>query len=353
MHNMGFHFDDGRGSIIATPIETSYGNVIHITNSYQLKSNENQYWGFVGVDQSLYLNGVVAVQSNLQIVLVGKSGWVEGPIHPTGKFSISHGAGGCTNSGCSYETGSDVAYVLLSYTIGSQSYGVVIVESDSRAVIIANGAPYCTPTDDPANCGAVQIHSFLTSDKPVGILNGEIRNYQMEYYVGSPLQLAAIGFDPVEGIGVANYMPRRATACTSNQSAYSNNQYPYDPVSNIVGNSGFYSSNAFPGNTNNNGTFAAVSASNYGAGHIQLSARNIAGRIYGFPSLYKLLAATTDGSTTVDLGVFNSQPDSTGTVDIPLGYKMDTNYLAIIPVVLGQDDYSNYYLQLADLRACN
>jgi hypothetical protein len=348
-----FHFDDGRGSIVATPIETQFGSVTHITNAYQLKSNMNQSWGFVAVDQSLYLNGVIAVQSKLQVTLVGKSGWVEGPISPAGTFSIAHGTGGCTSSGCSYEMGSDVAYVLLNYTIGNQSYEVAILEQKSRAIILQTFTPYCTSSSDPANCGAVQIHSFLTSDQPTTIAAGQIRNFQLEYYVGSPAQLGAIGLNPVEGRGVTNYSPGLARTCTTNLSAASNNQYSDDPADNLVDGSGFYSSNPFLNNVNDNGTFTAVAASSRGAGHLQLSARTYSGTNYGFPSLYELLTVSTDAATAVSLGIFNTQPDNTGTVDIPLGYKLNTNYLAVVPILLGQDSYSNFYLQITRLQMCN
>jgi hypothetical protein len=352
-NHTGFYFDDGRGSIVATPIETPYGNVTHITNAYQLKSNWNQSWGFVGVDQSLYLNGVVAVQSNLQIVLVGKSGWVEGPIRPTGKFTLHHAVGGCDRTGCSYETGSDVAYLLLNYTIGNKAYSIAVLEPKSRAVIIMTSTPYCTPDGDPKTCGAVQIHSFLTSNDPVTIAVGEIRNYQLEYYAGTPMQLAALGFDPIEGGTVRNYNPARATACTPNQVAFSNNQYPNNPVGNLVSNAGFYSTNPFANGINRNGTYATIAASAHGAGHAQLSARVVGGRTYGFPNLYRLYVSGSDGTSTLDLGLFNSQPDKTGMVDIPLGYKLDTTNLMIVPVSLGQDSYANYYLQLSKLSLCN
>ena len=349
----GYHFDDGRGSIIATPIETPYGNVTHVTNAYQLKSNTNQSWGFVGVDQSLYLNGVVAVQSNLQVILVGKSGWVEGPIRPAGKFSLIHAVGGCTSSGCSYQTGPDVAYVVLNYNIGNTPYSIVILEPSTRAVIIQTSTPYCTAAADPANCGAVQIHSFLTSNDPVAIATGQIRNYQMEYYVGTPTQLTSIGFDTVKGTSPPRYLPGRAATCMPDAWAASNNQYPAAPVSNLVRGASFYSSNPFPDSWNNNGTFATVAATVTGAGHLQLGARTFAGKFYGFPGLYALATATTDGSATVSLGIFNAQPDSTGIVDIPLGYKIDAHLLGIMPIRLGQDSYANYYLQLATLRLCN
>ena len=67
--NSGYKFDEGRGSFVATPIETPSGIVTHVINSFDLKSLEAQHWSFEDVEQALYLNKQVAISNNLRIYL--------------------------------------------------------------------------------------------------------------------------------------------------------------------------------------------------------------------------------------------------------------------------------------------
>jgi hypothetical protein len=345
-HN-GFQFDQGRGAINANPIETPYGVVTHIANNYQLRSLTNQYWGFEGVEQAFYLNGVTAAANSLQVWIGGRTGWREGPINPVGTFSVQHGSGSCTQSGCSWSIGADLDYIQLRYIVGGTPYDVIVRDPYPYGAIIANGTPTCTPTSNPATCGAIQIHTWMSPGGAIGIPNGQVRSYHVDYYVGTDQQVDSL----VSGASAYSRTP--AVNCNGTAWAGTNNQLPNLPVWDLVTQASFYSSQEFQDAANNNGTYASTASGTYGAGHLRLTPRTLGGTVYGFPDVYDLYAVTTNGQQSAFLGVYNTQPDSSGVVDVPLGYRLNTNAFTIVPVTLGTDNYGGHYLQLQGMNGCN
>ena len=351
-NNTGFEFDQGRGEINVTPLETSSGLVAHITNNFDVKSNENQAWTWEDAEQALYLSMSVASSNNLRIYLIGPN-WTEGPLLPSAPFTIQHAVSQCTPSGCSNFINSAFSYMLLVWNVGGQDFGLAITNQGLDAQIDNSFTTYCSNASNPS-CGSIDIHNWVSRQNNVSIPTGEVRSFRNEYYAGTLPQLAALGFSPGGTPAPPYYYPDFGNSgCAATTNAATNNQLAADPVSNLVSGSGFYSSTMFTSSFNSNSTYVSVVSGGSISGHIELDARLLNGQAEAFPSQYYLYVQETNLGGWINLGLYNTQPNAAGVVDMPFGWPTSMSSFEIIPTVLGVDNYNNHYLQLAGLKGCN
>ncbi|MCH8620408.1 hypothetical protein [Undibacterium sp. TS12] len=107
-----------------------------------------------------------------------------------------------------------------------------------------------------------------------------------------------------------------------------------------------YSSAVFPGATNANTFVAAWTAGQSVVRAIRLYARDINGKMQGFPPSYNVYLTAADNSSWVPIGTFSQQPDVTGVATITLPTSMATYGILIYPVTFGADNYGNRVFQL-------
>lgn len=194
----GYHaqywFDDGRASSNIHPLKTEKGPALRIDQNYELRSDTNQYWQFEDVEQALYLSMAAAVADSLRIYLVGRAGWIEGPIFPAGRFHVGHATySECSQEGCRSNVAENLAYAMLIWSIGGTEYAMVILNSKFEIQIGNSTAVYCENTTDPA-CGSIDLHLWLARNTQVRIPQGTIRPYEANYYFGTLPQLRQLGF---------------------------------------------------------------------------------------------------------------------------------------------------------------
>ncbi len=186
-------FDEGKMKLLALRRWTPDGFAIAITNAYSLRSTVDQYWRDYLPAHAFYLNRGVAREHNLRLYLVGPT-WSEGPILPyqTG-LTVQHAwLGYDTANNPSWVIDASASYAVFVWQIGDLDAGV--------AIPLVNGANmsleetvYC---DDPLNdaCGSIRWltlqHMTLNAAFPLG----SIRTYEFSYFVGTPQQLAYLGF---------------------------------------------------------------------------------------------------------------------------------------------------------------
>lgn len=348
----GYQFDEGRSSIVTNSIETPYGDVFHIVNTFQTHSLMNQWWKLRNFEQALYLNAQIAHDHNLRVYFHGKSGWNIGPFNIFNPFNTIHGSSICNGYRCSGNIDNDLDYAYLVWDVGGKDIALVLRAKKNFGISWASekGNPYCNNPDD-FSCGSIDFHIWMREESNVSIKKDEITTSYGEYYVARPIQLKAIGIDPTTSSTIPDY-GREVQNCKKNKIAESNNQLPNLPVSNLIDMKDFYSSNIFP-DANANGTVYASTITDNGFGYIRLTPRISSGKVYGFPSVYSVILRTTDNSKLSFIGTYNQQPDATGVVDIPLGYKLNTSSPVVSAITLGFDNYGNYYYQLVGMQGCD
>ncbi|MBK8011918.1 MAG: hypothetical protein IPK13_11260 [Deltaproteobacteria bacterium] len=116
-----------------------------------------------------------------------------------------------------------------------------------------------------------------------------------------------------------------------------------------------YSSNGFPSPTNTRGTYLAAwvrSSSAVPVGTVRLYPRMSGTRVLAFPARYELLVTSADNMRWVSLGIFTTQPSpDVAQIDVRSGGAPRSTWGVLIrPMELGQDDFGNYYFQLAELE---
>lgn len=191
-NNNATSFDYGKLAFELGRRSTSVGTAVSIKNQYALHAKIAQNFSRWGLEQALYLNSKVARDNNLRAYFVGKNGWKEGPISLWKDFSISHGSGSCESNKCDYGI-TDVAYAVLVWNINGVDVGVAI--PSTKGMIVSMGkTEYCTNSAD-ITCGNIAIHNYLDLKESGFHANvGAERIYGVDYSVGTPAELRALGY---------------------------------------------------------------------------------------------------------------------------------------------------------------
>lgn len=116
-----------------------------------------------------------------------------------------------------------------------------------------------------------------------------------------------------------------------------------------------YSSKGFASAINDRGTEVAAWFPDgvHAVSQVRLTARvsshpgGIA--LYGFPKRYQIQITNPEATAWVSMGVYTTQPDSSGVAIVDLGGSFQTGGVRIIPQELS-DDGGGYYFQLAEIR---
>lgn len=142
-------------------------------------------------------------------------------------------------------------------------------------------------------------------------------------------------------------------------SAFSNNVLSGWPASNAIAGPTVccYSSNLFPSSQNTTGAYLAAwtdpTAGPFHAQNVVLTARMLNGVPQAFPLSYEVFTtispSTNDNSTWTSQGTFSTQPNSAGTVTIPVPQAGQIYGVKILPLALGADSFDNAYFQLAQI----
>lgn len=110
-----------------------------------------------------------------------------------------------------------------------------------------------------------------------------------------------------------------------------------------------YSSNRYNSEKNTSSSFvAAWFSSRQSVNHVVLNAR-MEVVPQGFPAQYQIFLTSPDNSAWMDVGVYSTQPNASGKVDITLPKTYATYGLKIVPVLFGKDSLGSYYFQLAEM----
>ncbi len=116
-----------------------------------------------------------------------------------------------------------------------------------------------------------------------------------------------------------------------------------------------YSSDVFEGGVNNRGLEVAawIDGNEHQVSKVILKARMHNGIVQAFPTSYKISITKPDNSGWMEVGTYNTQPDSAGNVQINLGNSYSTYGVLIRPITLGSDSFGNYFFQLAEVQLGN
>lgn len=136
-------------------------------------------------------------------------------------------------------------------------------------------------------------------------------------------------------------------------SAASNDQLPGWLATSVIGaGTGLpFSTNIFPSWDNSRMSYlAAWLPTEAWVSEVDLKARTFNGKALGFPTFYDLYLTAPDNSGWSYVGQYGSQPDSNGTVRLPLVTSFPTFGALVVPRALGTDNDGNYFFQLAQLK---
>ena len=195
-------FLEGRPRIDLSKIPVSTGNVIKITHEYSYRALENQAWDIFALEQAFYIDRLVAKKSKLKAYLGVRSKVYEvflgGPGLKVPK-EIVYEAEIIENQ--SYKIRKDLNYVVFVWNIKGKNIGV--------AIDMPRNAPYefggahlnierTVYGPDPNNYahGNIPWHTWIEhkNGEIVSFAEGDIKNFSLDYYVGTPAQLNELGY---------------------------------------------------------------------------------------------------------------------------------------------------------------
>lgn len=195
--NPSVAFNAGAVDWTAQVLPTAAGSAVHLSACYSQMSLANQYWAFYRPWYAQYFSRRIASEHDLRVYLGGPT-WSEGPIRPQHPgFSVLHGSrdGNATPSGMWdwWNLASDTQYILLVWRVGNNDLGVAVSLQGEGAWLRMEETIYC---DDPGNqdCGSIDIATVGPGTPNASFPVGSLRTHCQSYHMGSPAELASLGF---------------------------------------------------------------------------------------------------------------------------------------------------------------
>lgn len=164
---------------------------ILMTHSYSYRSLYDQYWLYQYYGHALYLSRLVARQGEARMILKRKGGGsIYAPFIAYG-FKVT-GLPLCSGSENVYCVPSDIAYIMLVYTIFGKSVGVVM-ETPGLVQLRLNDKAYIND-GNAWGSGSIDIQNNSKWDTDARFPKGSVRNYSVNYRIGTIEQLKEIGY---------------------------------------------------------------------------------------------------------------------------------------------------------------
>jgi hypothetical protein len=313
----------------------------------------------------MYLNLIHASQHNLRIYLVGKNAsgqvwteiisgfkrtkfkgdYVEFDNSTTAPF-YTHKNGqqgyGCHADGCGLHSG-NLQYAVLVYNVGGLDIGIAI----HRPTLLPFQAQvnlYTTKVN--FGNGGLDFHTWLDDgyNPPPGHFSiGEIRDYAMNYAIGTIDELSELGFKiPKNNI----YLMGRASSYDSLENWPASNAIDLNSTTS-------YSSHLFNSEVNDRGSVlsAWLKDGPQVISKVLLTARMFNEVPLGYATKYKIWLTSYDNSRWIDIGNFiTPTPAADGTATISFGGSYFTYGIMLQPITLGIDNIAAHYFQLKNLK---
>jgi hypothetical protein len=192
-NNPVVRFDEGQMNITSSRRWTPTGYAVNVTNAYSLRSLVNQHWSQYLPTQAIYFSRTVARQQMLRLYLISPT-WVEGPIDPYHVgFSIRHAQLVVDSAGNpSWLVAEDAAYAVFIWRISGLDVAMVIPLGYGANLSLEQQV-YC---DDANNdtCGSIRWITNAAMYQNAIFTEGSVRAYPFEYLIGTPQQLAYLGY---------------------------------------------------------------------------------------------------------------------------------------------------------------
>jgi len=195
-------FLEGRPRIDLSKIPVSTGDPIKITHEYSYRALENQAWDIFALEQAFYIDRLVAKKSKLKAYLGVRNKVYEvflgGPnlVVPT---EIVYEAEIIENQ--SYKIRKDLNYVVFVWNIKGKDIGVAINMPKNTPYEFGGAHLNIERTvygPDPNNYahGNIPWHTWIEHKcgEIVSFAKGDIKNFSIDYYVGTPEQLNELGY---------------------------------------------------------------------------------------------------------------------------------------------------------------
>ncbi|RLD09758.1 MAG: hypothetical protein DRI44_07750 [Chlamydiae bacterium] len=196
--------DEGRERIDLSKIPVLAGNVIKIKNSYLHKAVVNQSWSAFSLEKAFYMNRQVAHDKDLNVYL----GYYDGS--STNIYKVYLGGADYsvpsnivyqeqTVPNKSYKIKSGLQYAVFVWQISGKKIGVAIDIPNSLpfsfdgAHLNMERTAYGSNPNDYSN-GNISFHPWIVNKAPATFHQGDVNDYYMNYYVGTPEQLGELGY---------------------------------------------------------------------------------------------------------------------------------------------------------------
>jgi hypothetical protein len=185
-------------SMLLVAIDSTHGYVISIRHQLSLNPQYDLSWSQWAEQEAFYMNSATGIADNLRVYVGSRSGgWVVGPFfpwrsdYPQEEGVLPNGSRVDVPSDTGELNGfSGIDYVLMVWNVHGEDIGIVSYDIYSFATLRHDGgASYCSDT----SCGLdlITTNAFYGA---IGFPKYSVQTYTSKYLVGSPDQLAGLGF---------------------------------------------------------------------------------------------------------------------------------------------------------------
>jgi hypothetical protein len=198
------YFANGQFSHQINIVPGTAGTVIRISEINRIQAITTQRWAQYVVDQGIYFRKSAILRGNCRVYLATPAGLITGPIELCRNGGLRGNVGPAVEKLYPRQIGGVIdeldaatyplSYAVIVWSVAGQDIGMAIhpkqKDQPFSAVFAYGERRTCRlPVDF---CGGAHWHSKLNA--PVSWAAGETREFAMEYDIGTPDELAGVGF---------------------------------------------------------------------------------------------------------------------------------------------------------------
>lgn len=188
---------DGLPVMEFSKISVSSGDVVKIVNTYFQAATADQVWDWFALEQAFYLDRQVASWGGLRAYLCDSDDQIyvvplDGPDLYVPSAIVNESI---PNE--SYKIKNSIKYVVFVWNIFGKDVGIVVDVPDGfgGAHLNVDRTVFGSDPNDYTN-GNISWHAWLVDRNGLltSFTSGDIDNYSLNYYIGTPAQLYELGF---------------------------------------------------------------------------------------------------------------------------------------------------------------
>ncbi len=200
----GFKLGEGKFTLVPSLVPSAGGSVLRLEDTYVIRSEGDQDWQWLQVDQGMYITLTAARVGHLRVYIAqARTGSVVGPVRADSDKPVEltgqvRGVSGVDDDW--FISTWPASYVVLVFNVAGRDIGIAMHRPGNAkftGFLRSRQHIYCKADRD--ECGSIQWHSSLAMSRwdnsvQTRFKSGTVTPYAVVYDIAPLPQLAALGY---------------------------------------------------------------------------------------------------------------------------------------------------------------